>query len=75
MPSLTLLPPVMMFPVTTVLERMFFSQGTADTNYLLGVRAKIATFVICLSPSLSADIVCAAFCTGAGIWANSGGHS
>jgi proton-coupled amino acid transporter len=67
--------PIMMFPVTTVLERMFFSQGTADTNYLLGVRAKIATFVICLSPSLSADIVCAAFCTGAGIWANSGGHS
>ncbi|CAI8019617.1 Amino acid transporter AVT3B [Geodia barretti] len=28
--------PIMMFPVTTVLERMFFSQGTADTNYLLG---------------------------------------
>jgi proton-coupled amino acid transporter len=28
--------PIMMFPVTAVLERMFFSEGTADTNYLLG---------------------------------------
>ena len=30
-------PLVMMFPVAGILERMFFSPATAETNYLLGV--------------------------------------
>ena len=43
------LPPVMMFPVSSILERMFFS-GTSNTNYLLGV-SSMDTSIISLSPS------------------------